>query len=123
MGGVAALLATVSLAVVWLPYSVSTIQQFRSGIIPSLYDCEFKNYRLAPDLTTILFGAAFWGTFYTSAVLFAVVGGFSFLLVWEFTRGIVMTVLANLIDIAVTMVFKKDRPDFQPPFYVSRLLS
>lgn len=106
MGGIAAFIATVSLAMVWLPSSVSTIQQFRCGAIPSLHDKQFYRYRKAPDLTTILFGSTFWGTFYSSGVIFIIIGGLSFVLVWEFTRPVVVSLLANVIGIFVTIAVK-----------------
>lgn len=106
MGGIAAFIATVSLAIVWLPSSVSTIQQFRCGAIPSLHDRQFQQYRKAPDLTTILFGSTFWGTFYSSGVIFIIVGGLSFILVWELTRSVVINLLANIIGVFVTISVK-----------------
>jgi hypothetical protein len=106
MGGLAAFLSTVALAIVWIPSSVSTIEQFRCGVLRSLHDAEFEKYRVAPDLTTIIFGSAFWGTFYSSGVLFGIVGGLSFLLVWEATRSVVVALLAQIIGIFVTIGFK-----------------
>jgi hypothetical protein len=106
MGAIAAFCATVSLAMVWLPSSVSTIQQFRCGALPSLHDPKFQQYRSGPDLTTILFGSTFWGTFYSSGVIFIIIGGLAFVLVWELTRVVMLNLLANLIGIFVTIAFK-----------------
>jgi hypothetical protein len=69
IGGLAAIFAAMSLAIVWIPSSVSTIQQFRCGKIGSLRDSSFQIYRDAPDLTTILFGSTFWATFYSSLAI------------------------------------------------------
>ena len=38
-----------SLATIWLPSSVSTILQFRSGVIGSLRDKQFARYRVARE--------------------------------------------------------------------------
>jgi hypothetical protein len=106
VGCVAAFLAAASLALVWIPSSVSTIQQFRCGYIGSLRCRSFPEYRQAPDLTTILFGSAFWGTFYCALSILIIVGLLTFLLVWSATRSTVMTLLANMIGILVTLSFK-----------------
>ena len=101
-----ALIAAISLAIVWIPSSVSSILQFRCGYIGSLRDRSFADYRLAPDLTTILFGSAFWGTFYSSASILVFVGSLAFLLIWSATRSVVLIILANVIGIMVTLTFK-----------------
>jgi hypothetical protein len=106
IGAVLAIISAISLALVWIPSSVSTILQFRSGVIGSLYDPEFNDYRLAPDLTTMLFGSAFWGTFYTTVTILILVAFVTFLLVWRVLRPIVLNILANVIGILVTLVFK-----------------
>ena len=41
---------------------------------------------LVADLTTILFGSAFWGIIYTAGVLFAIVAGVSFFVLWPVSR-------------------------------------
>ena len=47
MGALAAVALSLSLAIVWIPSSVSTILQFRSGVIESLRDPYFQKYRVA----------------------------------------------------------------------------
>lgn len=47
VGGFAAFATTMALASVWLPSSISTIMQFRSGVIPSLRDSKFETYRVS----------------------------------------------------------------------------
>ena len=106
VGGIAAIIATVSLAIIWIPSSVSTIQQFRCGAIGSLRDKSFQTYRRAPDLTTVLFGSAFWGTLYCSLVILIIVGGIAFVLVWKVTRSLMLNLLAQVIGIMVTLLFK-----------------
>lgn len=49
MGGLVAVLATLAIAIVWLPSAVSTILQFRSGVIGSLRDADFSRYRKARE--------------------------------------------------------------------------
>ena len=105
-GCIVALFAAAYLALVWIPSSVSTIMQFRCGYIGSLRNRSFNEYRQAPDLTTVLFGSAFWGTFYCTAAILIIVSTVTFLLVWSATRSIVLNLLANLIGIMVTLTFK-----------------
>lgn len=102
-GAVAAILATTALAIIWIPSSVSTIMQFRSGVIGSLHDNGFKSLRVAPDLTTALFGSAFWGALYMSGILFALIGLLTLLLVWHVTRSVVLILISQIVGIAVTM--------------------
>ncbi|KAI2493588.1 hypothetical protein MHU86_20946 [Fragilaria crotonensis] len=106
LGCVTAFLAAASLALVWIPSSVSTIQQFRCGNIGSLRCRFFPTYRFAPDVTTILLGSTFWGTLYTSLSVLIMVGSITFLLVWSVTRSLVIKWLATIIAILLTLFFK-----------------
>jgi hypothetical protein len=64
-----------SVFVVFIPSFVSTVLKFRSGIIPSLGDREFLRFRYALDVTTVLFGSAFWGALFSAtAAIFVLVG-------------------------------------------------
>jgi hypothetical protein len=105
-GGMAAIIASIALVLVWIPSSVNTIQMLRCGEISSLRDPYFQTYRLAPDLVTILFGSTFWGTIFSCASLLTMVGLGALIVVWRVTRGFVMSILANVIGILVTFLFK-----------------
>lgn len=105
-GAIAAVLATTALAIIWIPSSVSTIMQFRSGVIGSLHDKGFKSLRVAPDLTTALFGSAFWGALYMSGILFALIGLLTLLLVWHVSRSVVLILISQVVGIAVTIAAK-----------------
>ena len=50
---------------VYIPSFVSTVLKFRSGEIKSLNDRSFLQYRKNLDQVTVLFGSAFWGTFFS----------------------------------------------------------
>lgn len=59
-----------SIASVWLckfaiPSALSTMIQYRSGIIGSLHDPNFMRYRNRPDMVTNIISAMFWGALYT----------------------------------------------------------
>jgi len=106
LGGLTAFCAAISLFAIWIPSVVATVLQFRSGVIGSLRDPEFRRYRAAPDLTGVLFGAAFWGSLFASGSLFFMVGTVVFLAVYQITRPYFIQVLAQLIGILVTVGVK-----------------
>ncbi|KAI2501081.1 hypothetical protein MHU86_13372 [Fragilaria crotonensis] len=106
VGCVTAFLAAASLAVVLIPSSVSTIQQFRCGYIGSLRCRNFPLYREAPDVTTILLGSTFWGTLFSCSSILIIVATLTFFLVWSATRSLVIILLANIIAILLTLAVK-----------------
>ncbi|KAI2493599.1 hypothetical protein MHU86_20957 [Fragilaria crotonensis] len=106
VGCVTAFLAAASLAVVLIPSSVSTIQQFRCGYIGSLRCRNFPLYREAPDVTTILLGSTFWGTLFSCLSILIIVATLTFFLVWSATRSLVIILLANIIAILLTLAVK-----------------
>jgi hypothetical protein len=106
VGGWFAFLAVTGLATIWLPSAVSTIQQFRYGVIPSLHDKEFQILRGNPDQTTVLLGSAFWGSLYSAGIIFTIFGGITFISLWEPTRGVALNVMANVVGIMVISATK-----------------
>jgi hypothetical protein len=83
-GLVAAFLATVGIAVVYIPSFVSTVIKFRSGLIPSLKaGPKFQQLRENPHRATTLLGSALWGSMYTACWSALFVGGAAFLAVWS----------------------------------------
>jgi len=61
-GIIAALIAGIYNATLNIPSIVMTTLQFRSGVLPSLRDINFKKYRASMFRPTTLIGASFWGT-------------------------------------------------------------
>jgi hypothetical protein len=80
---VAAVAATSFVTLAYIPSSIGTVLKFRSGLIGSLHDADFKVYRYALDQTTMLFGSALWGVVSTAIVMFCGIGFFAFLLIYE----------------------------------------
>lgn len=64
-------MASFWVAVVLIPLYVSQVLMLRSGAIPTLTDENFLRYRFGMDTVTVLLGAAFWGSFVTSAAAMA----------------------------------------------------
>merc|ERR1712226_1625674 len=54
-----AILAAISMSLVYIPSAIHTILKFRSGAIPSLRDPYFINYRKSLHLSTFMIGAMF----------------------------------------------------------------
>jgi len=106
VGGHTAFFVAFSLFAIWIPSVVTTVLQFRSGVIGSLRDPEFRRYRAAPDLTGVLFGASFWGSLFACGSIFFIFGTVVFLAVYQLTRPYFIKVLAQLIGILVTVGIK-----------------
>jgi len=100
------LLASIHTTLLYVPSSVSTILKFRSGVIPSLRDTSFTNYRSSEDQIALLFGSIFWGAFYTSLAIAVLIGAVIFFAVWQVTSPYFWAILANIIGLSVTVGLK-----------------
>ena len=106
IGLLCGLLSAIYITLQYVPSSVSTIMQFRSGVIPSLRDKSFVKYRYAQDQIAILFGSIFWGAFYTSVAVAFLSGAVVYLAVWPVTSNYFLAILAQLIGLLVTIGLK-----------------
>lgn len=106
IGTLFAFFAGMALAVVYIPSTTSTILKFRSGVLPSLRDPDFVKYRATLEDITFLLGTIFWGVFFTAFLSVFLFGGLTFFLCWQFTRNVVIRILAMVIGIGVTIVLK-----------------
>ena len=66
IGITSGLIAALSITLVYIPSSIHTVLKFRSGVIPSLKDPQFINYRKNLHNQTYLIGSMFWVRFYLS---------------------------------------------------------
>jgi hypothetical protein len=90
----------------YIPSTVCTIEQFRSGGIGSLHSKRFQNLRVAVDQSTLVFGAMFWGTLYTSFAVGCFVMVMGGLFLWpEFAQDSVLF-FSTLVGILITMLVK-----------------
>jgi len=101
-----ALLAGLYNAAVNVPSIILTTLKFRSGILPSLRDVNFKIHRANMLLTTSLIGATFWGSAITSLLIIFVISVPLFLLLWPVTSPYMLALLSTLIGIIATLLFK-----------------
>lgn len=90
----------------YIPSTVSTILQYRSGGIGSLHSNRFQRLRLAVDQSTLVFPAMFWGTLYTSTAIGFFVMMVSGLLFWPDFAEIAIFIVASLSGIIITMLVK-----------------
>jgi hypothetical protein len=72
---VASSLTIMYLGLIYIPSFISTVLRFRSGVLPSLRENAILYYRPALDTVTVLFGAVFWGSLFTTITVGAVFGG------------------------------------------------
>mmetsp|Transcript_177 Transcript_177/g.328 ORF Transcript_177/g.328 Transcript_177/m.328 type:complete len:1179 (+) Transcript_177:143-3679(+) len=96
----------ISLFANYIPSTVCTIMKFRSGAIPSLRDPNFIQYRKTLESVTYIIGLMAWGTWSSIFFTVVVVAGGVFFLVYQVTRPIVVSIVAIVIGITVTLVFK-----------------
>lgn len=108
IGLIFAISAALTIATIFIPSFVSWVLKYRSGFEPSLKGSKltYLQYRTSPDQTAIIWGSAFWGILASCAFAFMFFGGITFLLVWEWTRLFLKTVIAQYIGIAVTITIK-----------------
>ena len=83
IGAVAGLIATCTLATVYIPSAMATVLRYRCGLIGSLKDEGFHVYRSAVDLVAFLFGSAFWGAVFTGYTVMLLAAGITFFLIWS----------------------------------------
>jgi len=94
-------------AIVYIPSSIHTVMKFRSGVIPSLRDPHFIQYRKSLESMTYLMGCMFWGLLSTTILITILVAGVVFLLVWQGTRKLLLFKLGpEVIGIGTTVVIK-----------------
>ena len=96
----------ITITVNYIPSTVRTILQYRSGGYGSLHSKKFLKLRFAVDQSSLIFGSMFWGSLYTSIIT----GFFAMLalgiLLWPDFAQIVLVLSANIIGIAITMLLK-----------------
>lgn len=125
LGGSAATLTTLYLAVSYFPSVTSTILQLRSGVIPLLGSKKLNVYRAAPDTVTTLTGALFWGSLFSGIIVGGVVGIISFFVLWQKSVAQTQKTLAMIAGIVViagirTIIMTCGRTSYFQSFYRKR---
>ncbi|CAJ1932922.1 unnamed protein product [Cylindrotheca closterium] len=106
MGIIGGLIAALATTLVYIPSSIHTILKFRSGVIASLKDPKFIDYRKNLHNQTYLIGSMFWGLIISTAIVTFLTAGITFLLVWPTTRPIVVEIATQAIGIIITVLVK-----------------
>jgi hypothetical protein len=84
---VAALVAILGIAIVYIPSFVSTVLKFRSGYFASLKGGEpFQQLRSNSNQVTTLLGNAFWGAAYSGFLAALLAGGIAFFALWSVSQ-------------------------------------
>lgn len=69
--------------VIYVPSAIHTVLKFRTGVIPSLRDPHFLQYRQGLHQTTFMVGAMFWGLIISTFAVIGLFGGVVFLASWH----------------------------------------
>ena len=85
-----------SLAVTYIPSVTATTLKLRSGVIPTLRDPSFRQYRFAVDQVTVLSGSMFWGCLFASVLVGGIVGSIVFFFIWQATLVLAQRFVAFL---------------------------
>lgn len=106
VGSIAAVIASFSLTMVLLPSITSTTLKLRSGVIPTLTDPSFTTYRYEMNSITYISGCLFWGNLAASVLVGGLIGGFSFLCIWQVTIIWIQRLIALLIGVGVVILVR-----------------
>ncbi len=105
-GAVTALIVAICIFILYIPSTTATILRFRTGMLPSLRDPLFQRYKIGVD--SVFFNASnmIWALF-GAALLFALlVTGLLFLILWPFTRDLVVLAAAWILGLFLTILLK-----------------
>jgi hypothetical protein len=106
LGIICSELAVFLIIATYIPSTVCTIQKLRSGGIGTLHSNRFHNLRLAVDQSTLVFGAMFWGTLYTSFAIGCFVMVVVGLFLWPQFADESLFVFSTLVGMWITMLVK-----------------
>jgi hypothetical protein len=105
-GAATAMIVAISIFFLYIPSTTATILKFRSGMIPSLRDPSFQRYKVGVD--SVFFNASnmIWALFGASLLFAFLVTGFLFLVLWPFTRDLVVLAAAWILGLVITILLK-----------------
>jgi hypothetical protein len=86
--------------------TVSTILKYRCGIIPSLGSENFQPKRVGVDMAYMNTANAVYGLIGAFGLFFVIVGLVIFLFIWDFSRNLMLTLLAWGIGLTITILMK-----------------
>jgi hypothetical protein len=83
VGLCACITAQAAIAINYMPSAIRQTFQFRGGIIDSLHNKDFNDYRSSQDSVNYLFGSALWGAQLTGLMVWASVAFLMLMFVWD----------------------------------------
>jgi hypothetical protein len=96
-----AFLTAVYLSLAYIPSVCKTILMLRCGAIKTMRDPNFVQYRRAPDQVSILTGSLFWGAYFSSLVVGAIIGLVAFFFLWQETLYFAQRAIALVVGFIV----------------------
>ncbi|KAL3906930.1 MAG: hypothetical protein SGILL_009078 [Bacillariaceae sp.] len=90
----------------YIPSSVSTILKYRCGVRKSLGATEFQTYRVAMDTTYMNTANSVYGMVGGASLFFLIFSLLIFLFLWDFSRPLMLTLLAWGIGLTITILLK-----------------
>lgn len=101
-----AFLTALCLSLTYVPSVMKTTLMLRSGAIKTMRDPHFIRYRQAPDQVSLLTGSLFWGIYFSSILVGAVIGLLAFFFLWQQTLYFAQHVLALIAGFLVITVIR-----------------
>ena len=86
VGIAAGVCAQLAAAINYIPSAIKQTLMFRGGVLGSLHDDDFSQYRGEPDAVGYLIGSALWGEQLTGVIVWLIITIIMVLLVWEVCR-------------------------------------
>mmetsp|Transcript_7578 Transcript_7578/g.10107 ORF Transcript_7578/g.10107 Transcript_7578/m.10107 type:complete len:1103 (-) Transcript_7578:474-3782(-) len=90
----------------YIPSTIHTIMQFRYGVIGSLRDPKFLQYRKTVEDTTYIFAFMAWGSLFSAASTIFIFSGITFIAVWEVTKPFFVAFVTSALGIFSTIGIK-----------------
>jgi hypothetical protein len=95
-----------TIILLYIPSSVSTVLKYRSGVLKSLGSSDFQMYRVAMDTTYMNTANAVYGMAGGGILFFAIFSLIIFLFLWDFSRPLMLTLLAWALGLTITILLK-----------------
>ncbi|GKY91070.1 hypothetical protein MPSEU_000079800 [Mayamaea pseudoterrestris] len=101
-----AFMTAVYLSLAYIPSVCKTILMLRCGAIKTMRDPKFIQYRQAPDQVSILTGSLFWGAYFSSILVGAVLGLLVFFFLWQETLYFAQRAIALVVGFLVITLIR-----------------
>lgn len=76
------------------------------GYLGNFFDQRFQLFRKSTDRATALFGSALWGSIFSAALAWGIIGGVIFVFLWNGIRDQALNFMAGVIGFTSTFILK-----------------